>query len=97
MDKNETNPAICVYGNEVRNNIVDGPAPDARAAGIILGVETAAERTAGAAGNIIEGNEVHDLQVAIRLGTNVADTRIRANRCFLRGADSVEIQRGGPL
>jgi hypothetical protein len=96
-NSNETIPSVPVYGNEVRKNMIHGPMPDARGAAIIVGVETAAGRPPAALGNIIEENEIHDMPAGVRLGTNTGDTCIRSNRYFLRGPDSVEVQRGGPL
>ena len=92
-----TIPSVSVYGNEVRNNVIHGPMPDPRGAGIILGVEVEASDTPCALGNIVEGNEVHGMPVGIRLGKNVSGTRIRTNRYFLSGPGALEVQRGGPM
>lgn len=90
-------PSVAVYGNEIRRNTILGPAPDERSAAIILGADTTVENVPSALGNIVEGNEIQDICVGIRLGITARDTHIRANRFFLRGSKTVEVERGGAL
>lgn len=62
-----------------------------------LGANTAVEQSPSVVGNMIEGNEIQELCVGIRLGENARDTCIESNRHYSCNSEFKEVERGGAL